>query len=239
MDFGNITTNIIKKGLVFNMDAANRASTKPISTITTSFNTVNTSISGAFSDNGIFDSSTITPSYAFGGTDDYIDAGSSLGVIGTEVRTFSVWLKTSQTSITQTVLGTRNYNTDGWVIQIYPNSILFYNVKGGSYKGIYTTAANLTDGNWHHLVIVRAGTANNKIYVDGVSQTLNTTTFGDENLTDPQSSKDLLIGAGYNNGGTLYRFFNGNIGPCHIYNRALPANEVLHNYNALKGRFGL
>ena len=27
MDFGNITTNIIKSGLVFNMDAANRAST--------------------------------------------------------------------------------------------------------------------------------------------------------------------------------------------------------------------
>ena len=34
-------------------------------------------------------------------------------------------------------------------------------------------------------------------------------------------------------------FFYGNIGPCHIYNRALSASEVLHNYNALKGRFGL
>ena len=31
----------------------------------------------------------------------------------------------------------------------------------------------------------------------------------------------------------------GNISPVHIYNRALSSNEVLHNYNALKGRFGL
>jgi hypothetical protein len=33
--------------------------------------------------------------------------------------------------------------------------------------------------------------------------------------------------------------YNGALGPLHIYNRALSANEVLHNYNALKGRFGL
>jgi len=233
---GNITTNIIKNGLVFNMDAANRASTVPISTITTSFNTIDLSQSGSFSDNGIFDSSTITPSFAFGGIDDYIDAGSSLGVIGTGVRTFSVWLRTSQTSGTQTVLGTRNYNTDGWVIQISLNSILFYNVKGGG--RIWSTVVNLSDGDWHHLVIVRDGTANNRIYVDGVSQTLNTQ-YTQENLTDPQSSKNLLIGAGYNNGGTLYRLFNGNIGPVHIYNRALSAKEVLFNYNGLKSRFGL
>ena len=32
---------------------------------------------------------------------------------------------------------------------------------------------------------------------------------------------------------------DGDIGPFHVYNRALSTNEVLHNYNALKGRFGL
>ena len=70
---GEITTKIVSDGLVFNMDAANRASTIPISTITTSFNTLNLTESGSFSDNGIFDSSTISPSFAFGGTDDKID----------------------------------------------------------------------------------------------------------------------------------------------------------------------
>ena len=33
--------------------------------------------------------------------------------------------------------------------------------------------------------------------------------------------------------------YDGIIANSQIYNRALSANEVLHNYNALKGRFGL
>jgi len=33
--------------------------------------------------------------------------------------------------------------------------------------------------------------------------------------------------------------YNGNLACISIYNRALSAEEVLHNYNALKGRFGL
>ena len=33
--------------------------------------------------------------------------------------------------------------------------------------------------------------------------------------------------------------FIGDVSTMTIYNRALSANEVLHNYNALKGRFGL
>jgi len=164
---------------------------------------------------------------------DYIDAGSSIGLIGTGVRTFSVWLKTSSNAI-QTILGTRNVNTDGWVIQWNGPStgVLFYR-PGGVNNGIYSTtgnAANLTDGNWHHLVIVRAGTGNNKIYVDGVSQTLNTA-FGDENLTDPQSSKNLLIGAGYTTGGALFRYFDGEISNLAIYNSALSASQVSTLFN--------
>ena len=34
-------------------------------------------------------------------------------------------------------------------------------------------------------------------------------------------------------------YFNGNISVVQVYNRALTATEVLQNYNALKGRFGL
>ena len=31
--------------------------------------------------------------------------------------------------------------------------------------------------------------------------------------------------------------FEGNIASIQFYNRALSANEILHNYNALRGRF--
>ena len=55
MDFGNISTNIIKKGLVFNMDAANRASYPKTSTTAT--DTIN-SLAGTFSSSPIFTPST-------------------------------------------------------------------------------------------------------------------------------------------------------------------------------------
>ena len=41
------------------------------------------------------------------------------------------------------------------------------------------------------------------------------------------------------NDGSNNADWNGNIGPINYYNRALSSTEVLHNYNALKGRFGL
>ena len=74
---GNITTDIIKNGLVFNMDAANRASyPKTGTTATDTIGNIVGTLSGANGDNntpqwentngGVFD---------FDGTDDYIDFG--------------------------------------------------------------------------------------------------------------------------------------------------------------------
>ena len=45
---GSISTPIIADGLVFNMDAANRASTIPSTSTDKTFNTVDTSVSGSF-----------------------------------------------------------------------------------------------------------------------------------------------------------------------------------------------
>ena len=65
MKYGSITTGIIADGLVFNVDPANRASTIPSTSTLKTFNTINSSQSGSFNSTGIFDSSTITPSFAF------------------------------------------------------------------------------------------------------------------------------------------------------------------------------
>ena len=72
MRLGEIKTDIIENGLVFNMDPANRASTVPSMSTDKTFNTVDTSISGSFVNDTIYDSSTISPSYAFDGSGDYI-----------------------------------------------------------------------------------------------------------------------------------------------------------------------
>jgi hypothetical protein len=237
MDFGNISTNIIKKGLVFNMDAANRASTIPVSMVETSFNTLNLPQSGSFSDNGIFDSSTITPSFAFGGTDDYI--GTNFIIPALNSYTLSAWWKSTTTSQDRIILADFNsgaQNSSARAILGFNGTRIYLSMGNGSTQnnnyGSGYNASSYFDGNWHLYVVT----------IEGVTQKA----YMDTNLVETWTStvSSGTIGErGYTIGRygdyTSANYFNGNIGPIHIYNRALSASEVLFNYNSLKSRFGL
>ena len=228
---GSITTDIIKNGLVFNMDPANRASTKPISTITTSFNTIDTNVSGAFSDNGIFDSSTTSPSYAFGGTDDniIINNNSSLNPAGD--YTISCWIKLDNTSGTRGIFWSTNTSGYGGYGFWMSGTILQFYQGRGSGQWSATSKNGLTTGVWYNAVGVSTSTQNITLYFNG-EYTSETST------PDPiwyHASPQPKIGS-YS---ATSNYFYGNIGNVHLYNRALSSSEVLHNYNALKGRFGL
>jgi hypothetical protein len=50
---------------------------------------------------------------------------------------------------------------------------------------------------------------------------------------------NLNIGRGYSQITTSERYLVGRVSSVQIYNRTLSATEVLQNYNANKGRFGL
>ena len=221
MKYGSITTGIIADGLVFNIDAANRASTIPSTNTTKTFNTVDTSISGSFINDQMYDSSTITPSFAFDGTADYIIIN---GFNDITVNTVSAWFKVSFT--TNTVMmekGTNakmmfQPNTDGGIF--YAN-LKFYD-PGGGY------ASSVMDGTWKNWVQIE-DTDFSYFYINGVLQN------SQANTSNSTNSNPIVLMA--RNGGSFDQ--EGNVGPVQIYNRALSANEVLHNYNALKGRFGL
>jgi hypothetical protein len=244
MKYGSITTGIIADGLVFNMDAANRASTIPISTITTSFNTLNLTESGSFSDNGIFDSSTISPSYAFGGTDDKIDLNEKFDFVQSTGK-FSVsnWIKLTQpeSNTLQSIIG-NNYTTSnvGWYFfhddrssQSHDKTLRFLYSDGAGSSVVIDNDSAITNTSWNNITVTSNGTTI-RVYKNG-SQLSTTGTI--PGITGTTGHANTRIGGSTN--GTGANFLNGNIGPAHIYNRALSANEVLHNYNALKGRFGL
>ena len=162
----------------------------------------------------------------FDGSTDYIDAGSSAGVIGTDISTFSMWLKTSNTG-GQTILSTRNQSTDdGWVVQITSTTVQFFNEKNN--KMIYTTLSpTLSNGSWHNVVIIRGGSiATNAIYVDGnpINLTINT-----EDGTSPQSSSNLSIGSTITSSSTP-GFFNGELSNIAIWNSNQSTN-IANIYN--------
>ena len=240
---GSITTDIIADGLILNMDAANRASTIPSTSTDKTFNTVDTSISGSFVNDTIFDASTITPSYAFDGVADYINCGPLTSFLS-NVSQFSIslWVKVDDTG--ESRWAGKHQNTSNWIsCQLNSNNFIYFSNHNGSVGAGYcgfeaVSSGKITPGNWYNYVGVFDGTLSVnadrlKIYWNSEKQTVTTTGTITSTTSNFTSNPDFRIGGdGYSDNA------DGNIGCAQIYNRALSSTEVLHNYNALKGRFG-
>ena len=105
-----------------------------------------------------------------------------------------------------------------------------WNVQGSAQQSISKTAFDVPIGEWCNIVIqARAGTLMS--FLNGVKDT---NTF---NISDrAANSTDLTIGA---NTTTGYGSPNMRIGYFSIYNTGLTDHQIVENFNALKGRFGL
>jgi len=99
----------------------------------------------------------------------------------------------------------------------------------------YSLNSNPT-GVWYHLAGVFMNGSGN-FYINGIYQS--TVTYSATVNGANTNSNAWIIGTETFNGSASGPFVNGNIGPTCVYNRILSANEILQNYNATKGRFGL
>jgi hypothetical protein len=100
------------------------------------------------------------------------------------------------------------------------------NSSGTADDAVY--GSSICDSVWHHLVGVVDG-SNMHIYVDGIVRASKTKITG-----TTTSGQNLVIG-----GNHLGRYQSCRIASARCYNIALSAAQVLQNYNATKGRFGL
>jgi hypothetical protein len=117
-------------------------------------------------------------------------------------------------------------------LEIWGDNAVSFNGDGSNYTGgpvgLYD---NVSSTNWHVYTL----SSNSGIwswYIDGILVKTYTPTY-------TSTSKYFQLGArgnGYNGTGQIW---NGKYMFSRIYNRALSASEVLQNYNAQKGRFGL
>ena len=248
---GSITTDIIADGLVFNMDAANRASTIPSTSTTTVFNTVNPSITGSIITDGQVDTSTIVPSFAFDGSDGYIDTNDTF--LPDFVSVFA-WVKstaTSATSWTYSIVVRPDNPYERVPFDLVWNAgAMKAKVRIQSTSDAYNGALLQTDaissianGNWHYIGLTFNGPSL-KFYLNGVqakekltssvTNGVNGPLYPQSNINTNIDTKTIKIGRN----SAANRYFEGNIGPVQIYNRALSATEVMKNFNALKDRMG-
>ena len=219
---GSITTDIVSDGLVFNIDAANRASTIPSSDTVKSFNTINTEQSASYTTSGMYDSSTITPSLAFDGTNAiYIDEFKTQ--TGVNQYTWNVWVKSPSTVSSYDMIMSTDYSY--LYLSFYGSQLTFDSNLTGVDRFV-----SIDYDTWYNVAVCVDGVANTtKCYVNASEE-------HSDVAADTLDGHRLWLGRWYDGNHDLT---NGNIGPVQIYNRALSPSEVLHNYNALRGRFGV
>lgn len=172
------------------------------------------------------------------GGNDYIENSSpNIGISGNLSATLSCWFNDarSTTSTTQALFAYGNGPTAGDTIAIILQDLGFsaaYNGGNNTYSntGIYSL------NTWNNVAITKTpGAANTttRLYLNGVEQTI----ASSSSITPNVTSRVIRIGRWTNEGQSL--LFQGNVSSCQIYDRALTSAQILQNYNATKGRYGL
>ena len=220
---GSITTDIIADGLVFNMDAANGASYPKTGNIATDVISLN--VSASFEQNTSFDSSN-NGVFDFDGTDDYMTTNINANDYQTAF-TALFWVNFDGFGSGNIPIG-RHYGNERFYFGTQDSTYMKAGI--GDFYTFDSIAHGLSTGEWSNFCYTRSGTTNT-LYINALQKGTFTSNWSGTNTTQ------VYIGALNNSGASQY--LNGKLANIQMYNRALSSTEVLHNYNALKGRFGL
>ena len=222
---GRILNRVVTDGLVLYLDAANSISYVSGST---TWNDLSRNGNNGTLVNGPTFNSSNGGSIVFDGTNDYVNIGDKEDfnfILGN--FTAGCWFKSSQSKIFAGLFGKVLGNVYGWTLEL----------SSGKLRQIYASTEinsplSYNDNNWHYAIMVCQSLSQNMyMYVDGIL--IGSTSMPSSYI--PPTGAPLWIGGW----GNIAYVLNCNIAQTLIYNRALTATEILQNYNATKGRYGL
>ena len=157
---------------------------------------------------------------------------------GLSIITVNVWARFDNISTDSGIISYATANSDNDYLLFYEGSLspkrfhLWF--AGGPPAYVNYT---LSSAVWYNLVNV-VDASKNILYINGVEISSQNRTGGTNLGTNGYcvlGQEQDSIGGGFSNVQDLL----GDIAQVNVYNRALSASEVLQNYNATKGRFGL
>jgi hypothetical protein len=226
---------IVTEGLVLYLDAANRKSYPGTGTISNDLSNIGNN--GTLV-NGVSYSTTNSGIFTFDGTNDMITTTTSF--VDPEAYSLVVWFKTSSAS-GKKIIGFENNQTGISTTQY--DRHLYVNTSGNLVYGIYnggffyaTSTVTVNNNQWFCACTTYGSEgATARLYLNGISNATVTIT-GNENYTGFWRIGGYKL-ASWNLGADGY--FPGSIGNIMIYNKGLNSSEVLQNFNALRGRFGI
>ena len=231
----NYNPSIVTSGLVLALDAGNTKSYPGSGTTWTDLS--GNGNTGTLS-NGPTYSSSNGGAIVFDGTNDYVATATATALGLSSVATpftISSWFKTSGSGEyylfdnydNNGLLEDISFRVDGGVMEIYMHA----STSGDT--GTLRFGSGYNNNAWHNFVMTWNGSNTISGYADG---TLigSTTSYTFSGSFD--SGTAFWIGQ---RPGSPAVWFPGSIAVTHFYNTALTAAQVLQNFNALRGRFGL
>ena len=229
---------IVTDGLALHLDAGNRKSYPGSGN--TWYDLSGNNNNGTFNGTTSFDSATRSMSFD-SGSNTYITT--SFNTIYSQI-TLSCWFNaqtqdTDSASILRPILMLGDFGTDGPIeislikpgVTGITSGALKFCTGSDSDPYRYITGDSYSDNNWHNVVLVKNSNSGS-IYIDGnsiVTQTMDTNNVYDRSIS-------LRIGGGTS---ITARRLLGKVSVVQFYSKNLSSTDVLQNYNALKGRFGL
>ena len=170
-------------------------------------------------------------SIAFDGSNDYVNfPGTASGILDFGTGNFSLccWIKPGSGISGDGIINKRS-GSRGYRLDIYSSQGIRMLVVGDA--GVTVTANQIyTVGTWYYVV----GVAENntlKLYINSILQTQTATYSG-------TLSNSGVLEIGRMDANNAYSL-DASVAQVSIYNRALSAAEVLQNFNALRGRYGI
>jgi hypothetical protein len=183
--------------------------------------------------NGPTFNSTNSGSIVFDGVNDYVLTPSLLNASLNPTESVFVWFNPAAAGQIVSELGQATIDAGYHAsnIEVSSSGIFSFSVWHGSLTNKVVSSAK-SFNNWYHLGFTYSGTTFTA-YINGSS--IGTATFTRQ---PPSSLHYGLCSIDSTNMGTG-AYGSGKMGNFMFYNRALSATEVLQNYNAQKGRYGL
>lgn len=217
--------SIVTNGLVYCSDPVNVRSYP--GTGTSLFDISNSGYTGTLTNGPIYTSG-INGYFTYDGVDDRVVTSFNPNYLST---TWEAWIYCTQNISTYNMFMGSYLPYFGFY---NGNSLIFSNTIGSGQQTISATST-LSLNTWYYTCFTTQQSGSNtiaSIYVNGVLDTQST-------LTGLQNAPSYPFGIGDGEASFTWYPFKGRIGPVKLYNRTLSAAEILQNFNAIRGRYGL
>jgi len=219
---------IVTDGLIFNLDAG---FTPSYSRSGTTWYDVGGTNNGTLTNGPTFNSGN-GGSIVFDGSDDRIMLSTTQYTTGTQPWTILFWVNFDDLTKHTHLTGVPDQDPGGWA------PLAHYGAGREDYKqawwdrdGWRSSSTSLSENTWHQVGLYYDGDNTIGFILDG--QYDNATTGG--GTFNPIARIGALGYRQHSND----RYFDGKITSTSLYTRLLAQTEILQNYNATKGRFGL